>query len=560
VAPPAFDHLAQRFNRTLVFLLDYSGSMHGKALEDAKAALVNAIQTLSPSDHFGIIKFNHLHEWYKGPGSAQPAPSAPPQSGFIDHKMQEMTPPGGFTLLFQATEDAKLQAIQWVNSVTVAGATDIMTPLLGGPNREMGALQVLQDHQGRNQGNTVPYIFMLTDGAVNGEDEIVRQVKGFCDNPSTWPWAQKPRFMTCGIGQYTNAYFLKMLATFGKGFSEIALDPQRLYKQINSLMDRASFPVLTDVSLELPPDCLQAEIYPGANYMDPHQPWTTAIPDLFVGAPLIISGKFVNQSPQLMNFTLKGRLPSGEMHTMLVPFRASDEPLPVSKMMAKQRIDMLTSESWLCERTDLHRSNTLKQMAISESMNYSIVSPYTVMVAIETTPQKMEDYNKNKKDSGSSGSSKLFLGAAIGGAVVVGAGAAAYMAFGDPGAASGMASGLGVIGSGMVDGFVFMGEGLADVGIFLGEGIVAGGEAVGTVAVEGGEAAISCCEGCFCCAFIGDCCGNIGDCCGGIGDFCGDCCGNVGDCCGNIGDCCGNIGECLGPAAECLCEILSIFK
>ena len=80
---------------------------------------------------------------------------------------------------------------------------------------------------------------------------------------------------------------------------------------------------------------------------------------------------------------------------MLVPFRASDEPLPVSKMMvlklcsvhifrivvqAKQRIDMLTSESWLCERTDLHRSNTLKQMAISESMNYSIVSPYTVMV------------------------------------------------------------------------------------------------------------------------------------------------------------------------------------
>ena len=160
---------------------------------------MNAIQTLSPSDHFGIIKFNHLHEWYKG-GYASSPPPQDGYGGYIDHKANELQAAPGAPLLFQATEDAKNQAIQWVNSVTVAGATDILTPLLGGPGREIGALQVLQDHQNQNQGQTVPYIFMLTDGAVSGEDEIVRQVKSFCDH--TWQWPeQKPRFMTCGIGQ-----------------------------------------------------------------------------------------------------------------------------------------------------------------------------------------------------------------------------------------------------------------------------------------------------------------------------------------------------------------------
>eukprot|EP00656_Telonema_subtile_P001711 TRINITY_DN10743_c0_g1_i4.p1 TRINITY_DN10743_c0_g1~~TRINITY_DN10743_c0_g1_i4.p1 ORF type:complete len:442 (+),score=70.46 TRINITY_DN10743_c0_g1_i4:167-1492(+) len=436
----------------------------------------------------------------------------------------------------------------------------------------MDALLTLRDHQNVNPA-TVPYVFMLTDGAVHGEDTIVNDAKKFIENE--WPHPQKPRFMTCGIGQYTNAYFLKMLASFGRGFCELVLEPHRLYEQIHSLMDRASVPVLTNVQLVLPPELQSTEIYPGMNYMHPHTPWAVAIPDLFVGAPLVITGKFIGYANQ--PFTLVGTLPDGSQHSMQIAWRdqpgvpSTVQPIPVAKMMAKQRIDMLTSESWLCQNEDPQRSDLLKQMAVDESTTFSIVSPYTVMVAVETTPQKYQDYQETKKKKGSSGSSKAFVAIAVGGAVVLGAGAAALVMFGNPGMASGAASGLNVVGGGIVDGFSFLGEGLFEGGSFLvgglaegagfiGEGIVAGAEGI----AEGGEAVVGCCGGCCDdCGFCGDCLNNIGDCFSGCWENLGDCCGNIGDCCGDIncGDCCDNIGECCenipcGEICECIGSLL----
>ena len=50
---------AQSFSRSIVFLLDRSGSMTGKPLQYARQALDRALAELGPSDQVNIIAYDH---------------------------------------------------------------------------------------------------------------------------------------------------------------------------------------------------------------------------------------------------------------------------------------------------------------------------------------------------------------------------------------------------------------------------------------------------------------------------------------------------------------------
>ena len=53
-------------------MLDRSGSMYGKPMQEAKKALVTALQMLTMQDRFAICAFDDRSEWfnsYEGMGS-----------------------------------------------------------------------------------------------------------------------------------------------------------------------------------------------------------------------------------------------------------------------------------------------------------------------------------------------------------------------------------------------------------------------------------------------------------------------------------------------------------
>ena len=50
---------AQSFSRSIVFLLDRSGSMTGKPLQYARQALDRALTDLGPNDQLNIIAYDH---------------------------------------------------------------------------------------------------------------------------------------------------------------------------------------------------------------------------------------------------------------------------------------------------------------------------------------------------------------------------------------------------------------------------------------------------------------------------------------------------------------------
>jgi len=207
-----------------------------------------------------------------------------------------------------------------------------------------------------------------------------------------------------------------MLAEIGRGFSDVVVYKEKIYAQIIQLLNMASVPILTNVGLKIAG--IQAELFP-----DP-------IPDLFMGAPLTISGHYYNgEFPATIE--LLGVQDDGKSACIEVKTRTS-EVIPVKKVFIKQQLDLLTARSWL-DREDKQLERKVVDLSCEESMP----SAYTMMVAYETTEEakaqasvddpllgakKQPQWWKNKK---------VVAGLVVGNAVLIGA---AAFSFGDLGA------------------------------------------------------------------------------------------------------------------------------
>jgi len=153
IAPPDPKHV-KAFKRAVVFLLDRSGSMYGKPMEDACQALLFGLSSLQPEDSFNIIVFDHAQLTF----SSQ---------------------------LVHATAPILGHAQEWVTTNCEArGGTDILAPL-------QAAFQLLQMNL-----DAVPYIFLITDGAVVDERKICRLIQAAVTSRG----GKAPRISTFGIG------------------------------------------------------------------------------------------------------------------------------------------------------------------------------------------------------------------------------------------------------------------------------------------------------------------------------------------------------------------------
>jgi len=89
----------QVFKKEIIFIIDISGSMLGKLIEDTKNALFAALSKLNRDDSFNIIAFNG--------------------ETYLFSKSMEL-----------ASEDAVERATEWINVNFVAGGgTNISRPL-----------------------------------------------------------------------------------------------------------------------------------------------------------------------------------------------------------------------------------------------------------------------------------------------------------------------------------------------------------------------------------------------------------------------------------------------
>jgi len=444
LAPPRPECCAP-FPRSVVFLLDRSGSMFGQPMASANEALLTGLRSLTPHDRFNIVAFDNLQEYLSNEG------------------------------LVQAVPEAVERAIAWVSThCTARGTTDIMTPL-------QGALAMLAKS---GAPGSIPFVFLITDGAVENEREICKVTQQAQGCARAGGMAALPRVCTFGIGRYCNHYFLKMLATIGRGLSDAAFTPDRIARQMTALLSAACSPVLTDVQIGISGDA-GLEIYP------------FPVPDLFVGSPVMVSGKIQGGLPPVVE--IKGRLANGQEWSnriqVMEDLGNNALDVPLDKVFIKQRIDLLTGKAWL------QREAILEDEVVALSVQYGVPSVHTNMCAFETTKAKQASMEAARKSGKSIRLAKYAVGGAAGVLVL---GAMAGADFGNVGAsAANMGSSL--VGAGESFGASIAGLDLdfPDIG------------------------SCSCIEELPC------------------GDMCGDLCGDVEPCMAAAGTCVSNVADAL---------------
>lgn len=318
------------FRKEVIFVIDISESMRGKPLEGTKNALAAALSKLDHGDSFNIIAFNdevHL-----------------------------------FSLSMElATKKAIDKVTDWMSVNMIArGGTNILLPL----NQ---ALEMIS-----NTHKCTPLIFLITDGAVENERNICDVMKSHLTNQGSI----SPRLYTFGIGSFCNHYFLRMLATIGRGCYDAAYDADSIEVRMKGFFSRTFYTILADISIDNLEnlDLDDLEVYP------------SCIPDLLLESPLIISGRYRGDFPSTIQ--LKGVL--ADMSNFSINLKVQEaKDIPLDKILAKQQIDLYTAQAWFSE------NKALEEKIVKLSMQNSVISEYTRMILLETN--KMTDSAEKKK-------------------------------------------------------------------------------------------------------------------------------------------------------------------
>ncbi|KAL5065768.1 hypothetical protein RYX36_027505 [Vicia faba] len=282
------------FKKDIIFIIDISGSMQGKLMDDTKNALLSALSKLNPNDLFTIIAFNGESHLFS--------------------KSMEL-----------ASSDAVERASEWISTNFVAGgSTDISHPL-------NTAIEMLSSAQ-----SSVPIIFLVTDGTVEDERQICAQVKNHMINGESIC----PRIYTFGIGLFCNHYFLRMLANIGRGQYDAALDVDLIEPRMLTLFEKASSLILANIKMDMLNEIDQVEVYP------------SNIPDLSLEGPLVLSGRYKGNFPE----TLKVNGIMADFSNFEIDLKIQrDKGLPVQRISARDQIEHLTAQAWLSDNKQLEQ-------------------------------------------------------------------------------------------------------------------------------------------------------------------------------------------------------------
>lgn len=228
IIPPAeLGTAAPRRDRETIFVIDNSGSMAGASMTQARAALVMALDRLSATDRFNVIRFDDTMEMV-------------------------------FPEAVDATADNVALARRFVSSLQADGGTNMLPALRA----------ALVDH--RDDGpERVRQVVFLTDGAIGNEAELFSAIgRGLGAS----------RLFTVGIGSAPNSHFMTRAARLGRGsFTHIG-DVNEVTRRMGELFEALERPVMTDLDALFASGAL-SEI------------WPAPLPDLYHGEPIQLTAR-----------------------------------------------------------------------------------------------------------------------------------------------------------------------------------------------------------------------------------------------------------------------------
>ncbi|MCS6826503.1 MAG: VIT domain-containing protein [Caldilinea sp.] len=323
LAAPALEAAAEEVvARDLIVVIDVSGSMQGKKIQQAKEAVRYIVQNLNSEDRFNLIAFSTgVSLWEK---TLQP----------VAGRTQE-------------------SAMRWIDKLRATGSTDI--------NRAL--LEALAQLDAEDLDRPA-YILFLTDGQpTQGEmnaDAIVRNAL------NNLPGQRSVRLFTFGVGYDVNTDLLDVLADELRGASHYVKPNEAIDEAVSTFYAQVSTPVLADIRLDFGQAIFIEDVYPHP------------LPDLFAGRQLVVVGRYREGGE--VEVTLSGRVNNKEkvyVYPQRTLVESGGEPF-VAQLWATRKIGHLLAQ---IRRTG--PDPELVQAVIDLSLQYGILTPYTSYLVLE---------------------------------------------------------------------------------------------------------------------------------------------------------------------------------
>jgi Ca-activated chloride channel family protein len=163
------------------------------------------------------------------------------------------------------------------------------------------------------------------------------------------------------------------MAKLGKGaVAYIGLDDSA-GEVVDQFYERTSHPALTDVTINWG-DLQVTDVYP------------TRISDLFVGRPVILTGRFKGQNSTTIN--ISGKV--GDLaQEIVIPVNLDDSAARhkgIACVWARKKIETLASRTTYDSNSDL--PGQIKQVAL----DYGLMSAYTAFIAVDSSRKTAGDH------------------------------------------------------------------------------------------------------------------------------------------------------------------------
>jgi len=342
-SPPVIAVDAERPKKTVMFVVDKSGSMSGKKIEQAKAALKHVLNNLREGDLFNIVAYDGAVESFR------------PE-------------------LEKYTDETRKAAVGYVEGLYAGGGTNIHDSLTT-------ALAQLKDSSRPN------YVIFLTDGlpTIGEKNESKIVAAGKASN------SVRARVLPFGVGYDVNSRLLDRIARENFGLSEYVRPDEDIEAHVAKVYNRIGSPVMTDVSVKFEFDSpTRPEEGTATNRVYPKQ-----VVDLFEGEQLLLVGRY--QKSGAAKVVIEGRIGSANQRfDFPSEFTAKSGDASyafVEKLWATRRIGEII------DQIDLHGKNDeLVKELVDLSTKHGILTPYTSFLADETArPRELAGLDRYRR-------------------------------------------------------------------------------------------------------------------------------------------------------------------
>ncbi|XP_048211798.1 inter-alpha-trypsin inhibitor heavy chain H4 [Perognathus longimembris pacificus] len=348
--------------KNVIFVIDNSGSMTGRKIQQTRESLIQILNDLSPRDQFNLIVFSGEATQWK-------------------------------SSLVPASAENVQEATSYAASIRAQGGTNINAAMLM-------AVQLLESSNRAEllPSQSISIIILLTDGDPTvGETDPTRIQK----NVQEAIGGQYSLFCL-GFGFDVSYTFLEKMALENNGLARRIYEDSDSALQLQDFYQEVSSPLLSAVAFEYSSNAVEAVTKDNFRIF-------------FKGSEMVVAGKLQDKDLDVLSAKV-----SGQMHMQNITFQTEssvaqqEEEFQSPKYIFHNFMERLWAYLTIQQQLEqivsapANKSQALKTQALNLSLKYNFVTPLTSMVV--TKPEGQEESVAEKPVENKNTEKRIFLG------------------------------------------------------------------------------------------------------------------------------------------------------